>query len=187
MLALGLVACSPTPSATPSGTSPVAPTTAPTLLPTETPASPTTTPTELATGISGAPPCTAANLKASHGIVEGAAGSRLTSVVLVADVTCSVDAFPAFGLRGADGTELLGSAAGGPGRIDLDPHASYESAVSFGNWCGTDPAFPLSLELRIGAEEVTVTGSSFPDEGDMPPCNGGGGPLLEAGAWEASP
>ena len=91
------------------------------------------------------------------------------------------------GIRDANGGELVGSTTGGAGRIDLDPNASYTSGVRFANWCNPDPAFPLSLVIRIGAGEVGVTGSSFPDEGDMPPCNGGGGPVLEAGQWEAAP
>ena len=181
--ALGLIGCSPaataspTPAPTPTFSSP------PTVPPS---APPTVLPTVAATAAAGTPACTAADLKASHGLVEGAAGSRLTTVVLVAQVACSIDAYPSVGLRDAHGAVLVGAAAGGPGRIDLDPDRSYESAVRFGNWCGTDPAFPLTLDLRIAGEDVAVTGSSFPEEGDMPPCNGGGGPVLEAGAWGPS-
>ena len=139
------------------------------------------------TSIAAAPACAATDLKASHDLVEGAAGSRLTTVLLVAARTCSVDAFPAMGLRDAHGAELVGSAAGGSGRIDLDPNVSYSSAVRLANWCNPDPSFPLALVVRLGTGEVGVTGSSFPDQGDMPPCNGAGGPVLEAGAWQATP
>jgi hypothetical protein len=182
-VALGLVGCSPTPSASPTAAPTPTFTSAPTIAPS---APPTVAPTTAATASAGTPACTAADLKASHGLVEGAAGSRLATVVLVAQVACSIDAYPAVGLRDAGGAVLVGGVAGGPGRIDLDPNGSYESAVRFGNWCGTDPAFPLTLDLRIGGGEVAVTGSSFPEEGDMPPCNGGGGPVLEAGAWAPS-
>lgn len=188
VLALGLAACTPTPSATPPPTATPAPTPTGVASPEPTASaepSPTLLPTTGPTGISGARPCTAIDLKASHGLVEGAAGSIFTTVVLVAGQTCSLNAFPAFGLRDANGAELVGSVAGGQGRLDLDPNASYESAVRFANWCGTDPAFPLELVLRLGAEEVTVTGSSFPDEGSLPACAGGGGPVLEASGWEA--
>jgi len=187
VLGLGLVACSATPTATPRFEPTVVPTasTAPTVVPTQS-AAPTTqaaTPAPSAGGVA----CAAADLKASHDLVEGAAGSRLTTVVLVAASRCSVDLNPAMGIRDASGGELVGSAGGGAGRIDLDPNASYTSGVRFANWCNPDPQFPLSLVIRIGAEEVSVTGSSFPDAGDMPPCNGPGGPVLEAGAWEAAP
>ena len=150
---------------------------------------PTVEPTVLPTAVAataGAAACTVADLKASHGLVEGAAGSRLTTVVLVAQVACSIDAFPAFGLRDAGGAALVGGTAGGSGTIDLDPNASFQSDVRLGNWCAPDPAFPLELRLKIGADEVAVTGSSFPEQGDMPPCNGDGGPILEAGAWAVS-
>jgi hypothetical protein len=189
VLVLGPVACSATPTAEPTATPLQTSTPGPTV--TELP-SPSAVATTAATApgpsaVSAALACTAAELKASHDLVEGAAGSRLTTVLIVAASTCSVDAFPTMGLRDAGGAELVGSVAGGPGRIDLDPNVSYTSGVRLANWCNPEPAFPLSLVVRIGAEEVGVTGSSFPDEGDMPPCNGGGGPVLEAGQWEAAP
>jgi hypothetical protein len=187
VLVLSLVACSSTPTAAPTAGPTLAPAATPTLAPTETATPATQAVTPPPTTISAAAPCTAADLKASHDLVEGAAGSQFTTVVLVAASRCSTNTFPAMGLRDANQRELVGSTAGGTGRIDLDPNASYTSAVRLANWCNPDPTFPLSLVVRIGAEEVAVTGSSFPDQGDMPPCNGGGGPVLEAGQWEVAP
>jgi len=191
LLALGLVACSATPSGAPSEAPSVASATlVPTVLPTTSAsesAGASASATPAATGISSAPACTAADLKASHDLVEGAAGSRLTTVVLVAATPCSVDLFPAMGIRIGDGTQLVGSTTTGTGRIDLDPNLSYSTDVRFANWCGLQPESSLDLVIRIGAEEVPVSGSSFPDPGDMPPCNGGGGPRLEAGQWTAVP
>ncbi len=136
-------------------------------------------------GRDGTSPCTAADLKASHGLVEGAAGSRLTEVVLVTAVTCSIDAFPVLGLRDATGAAIVGGVAAGSGRIDLSPENAYASSVRFANWCNAEPAFPLELTVRLGSEELAVTGGSFPDEeGGMPPCNGESvPPTLEGGAW----
>jgi hypothetical protein len=132
---------------------------------------------------SAAAPCVAADLKASHGLVEGAAGSRLTEMVLVSAVACSVDAFPVLGLRDADGDALVGGAAGS-GRIDLVAGTSYTSAVRLSNWCLPEPSFPLALQLRLGADELPVTGGSFPGEDiGLPPCNGDGPPILEGTAW----
>ena len=138
------------------------------------------------TSVAAGPSCAATDLKASHDLVEGAAGSRLTTVVLVASRTCSIDLYPAMGIRDGDGTQLVASTTTGSGRIDLDPDASYSSDVRLANWCSPDPKFPLELVIRIGADEVSVTGSSFPEAGDMPPCNGGGGSVLEATPWEAA-
>ena len=177
-----LAACATTPTAPPAipttgpsaGPVTAAPSVAPvTTAPTSPPASTTT----------GAPACTAADLKASHGLVEGAAGSRLTEMVLVAGVACSIDLFPTLGLRDANGAAIVGGVAGGAGRLDLSPEVSYTSSARVANWCVAEPPFPIELEVRLGAEELAVTGSSFPEEGDLPPCNGDGGPILEAGAW----
>jgi len=189
VLALGLVACSATPTAIPTIEPTVAPTPtpSPTMVPTETAAPSSESATPAPSAVAGGVACTAADLKASHDLVEGGAGSRFTSVVLVAASKCSVGAYPAIGLRDAHGAELVGSASGGPGQIELDPNVSYTSAIRFDNWCNPEPAYPVALVIRIGAEEVAVSGSSFPGEGDMPPCNGPGGPTLQAGAWEAAP
>ncbi|HXG25357.1 MAG TPA: hypothetical protein VNL94_00675 [Candidatus Binatia bacterium] len=170
---------SPSPTSaleTPLATAPGTQTAAPSL-PVETP-QPTLPP-------AASEPCTAADLKASHGLVEGAAGSVLTEVVLVAAVTCSIDAFPLFGLRDANGAALIGGASGGPGRIDVSPDASYTSGVRLANWCQPEPAFPLELVIRIGSDELVVTGGSFPEEAaGMPPCSGeSSAPLLEGSAW----
>lgn len=179
-----LAACGPlTPTAPPveSTTGPSTPaiTAVPSLPPPTT--VPATAPTS--TAAAGTPACTAADLKASHGLVEGAAGSRITEVVLVTASACSIDTFPTLGIRDAGGAAIVGGIAGGSGRMDLSPDVSYTSEVRIANWCAPDPSFPLTLELRLGAEEKPVTGSSFPEEGDLPPCNSTGAPVLEAGAW----
>lgn len=134
-----------------------------------------------------APPCAAADLKASHGLVEGAAGSVLFEVVLVAAAACSVDAFPTLGIRDAGGAAIVGGVAAGGGRIDLSPGGSYTSVVRISNWCIADPAFPLTLEIRLRAGELAVSGPLFEDDGGLPPCNGEGGANLEAQAWTAGP
>ena len=175
----------------PSG-APASPSTGPTAI-TSTPvpgATPSdgTDPTPVATlPPSVAQPCAAADLKASHGLVEGAAGSRLTEVVLVSALPCSIDAFPVLGLRDADGDAVVGGIPAGSGRLDLVAGRAYTSAVRIADWCLPEPAFPLTLLIRLGAEELPVTGGSFPDEeGGMPQCSGGPAPILEGGPWTAS-
>jgi hypothetical protein len=188
LLVLALGACSASPSSSPTAAPTVAPATEqPTVLPTETAVPPTDAATPAPTVSSAGSTCTAADLKASHDLVEGAAGSRLTTVVLVAAAKCSVDLYPVLGIRDADGSELVASTTTGPGRIELDPDGSYSSEIRFANWCNPEPKYPLALVIRIGAQEVSVTGSSFPEAGDMPPCNGTGGPSLESNPWTATP
>ena len=145
--------------------------------------SPSAAPVE--TEPAGTAQCEPADIKVSHGRVEGAAGSRFTTVELVAAFACSVDLYPAFGLLDANGAVLVGAVAQGSGRIDLVPGESYESDVRLGNWCAAEPEFPLTFELHIGSQREEVTGGSFPEEGDLPPCNGDTqGPILEATSWE---
>jgi len=171
---------SPPPTVVPATLAPTATTVAETTAPTATIA-PTPVPTPFPGG------CLPDDVKASHGLVEGAAGSRITQVVLVSAVDCSVDAFPALAVRDANGAPLVEATPAGPGRIDLVAGIAYESAARIANWCGVTPAYPLELELRLGPAEVPVTGTSFPSEGDMPPCTADGGPILEGTAWTPAP
>jgi hypothetical protein len=184
LLALAVLACGQaTPSATPTRGPTVAPAPSTTLPAGTLPATVEPEPTVTDTGGAGTPPCLLADLKASHGLIEGAAGSRLTEVVLVAASTCSVDAFPALRLRDSKGAGLIGAPSAGPGAIDLVPGVAYTSDVRVANWCAPEPSFPLSLLVVLGEDELPVTGDSFPEDGDLPPCNGDGGPTLEATAW----
>ncbi|MGH9889058.1 MAG: hypothetical protein ACREBE_26230 [bacterium] len=143
-------------------------------------------PTVTDTGTAGTPPCLLADLKASHGLIEGAAGSRDTQVVLVSASTCSVDAFPALRLRDSTGAGLISAPSASPGAIDLVPGVAYTSNVRVANWCAPNPSFPLSLSVVLGEDELAVTGGSFPEDGDLPPCNGETGPRLEGTAWTPS-
>jgi hypothetical protein len=187
VLAAAVIGCNP--SASPSPT--LAPTSATSAEPTAGASTPVETlaplPTALDTGSAGTPPCAVADLKASHGLVEGAAGSRLTEVIIVSAVTCSIDAYPTLGIRDADGTALLSGPAIGQGGIDLVPGVAHVSQVRLSNWCAPEPAFPLELQVFIAGDELPVTGGSFPDDGDLPPCNGDGGPTLEGSAWLQQP
>lgn len=188
LLAAIVLACAPAPSATPDGDATDGPTTGATAPAGSSPAtSSTPEPTVNDTGSAGTPPCLLADLKASHGLIEGAAGSRLTEVVLVSATTCSVDAFPALRLRDASGAGLVGGTSAHPGAIDLVPGVAYTSEVRLANWCAPEPSFPLALEVVLGEDELVVTGDSFPEDGDLPPCSGDGAPILEATGWAPTP
>lgn len=144
-------------------------------------------PTPVDTGSAGTPPCAPADLKASHGLVEDAGDVRLTEVVLVSATTCSVDEFPTLRLRDPSGAELAIAPALGPGAIDLVPGVAYTSQVTLADWCLAEPAYPLGLAIAIDEAELPVTGDSFPEEGNLPPCAGGGPPILEGSAWTPTP
>ena len=195
-LALGILLAACTTAPSPLASAPVtAPTPSPEAVSSPSPVaslppvSAAPTPTEPPpTEDPGAARCKPADIKASHGLVEGGAGSRFTTVILVASVACSVDLYPAFGLRDGNGNVLINAVAAGPGRIELDPHLRYESDVRLANWCADDPTFPLQFELLVGGGEENVTGGSFPEEGDLPPCNGAtAGRVFEAQPWKVAP
>lgn len=140
-----------------------------------------------ATASPGAPPCAVADLKASHGLVEVSGDSRTTEVVLGAAVPCSVDSYPAIRLRDATGAVLVDAPSLGLGTVALVPGVAYSSEVRLANWCAQEPAFPLRLAIVIDGSNLTVTGASFPDDGDLPTCTAHGPTILEATAWNATP
>ena len=189
LLAGAVGACShATPSREPSTPASTGPATATaTNLPSE-PAmtlGPTSTP--IATDTVGATPCGLDDLKASHGLVEASGDSRVTEIVLVSAGSCSINLFPGVGLRDAAGAPLVESPSAGPGRLDLVADVAYRSQVRLANWCAPEPAFPLSLALVVGDGAIEVTGSSFPEDGELPPCATEGATVLEASAWNPTP
>ena len=186
---VGAVAACDQPAATPP---PVSQTSAPATPGLETAGEPSgtvepeVTPAVEDTSAAGTPPCTLDVLKASHGLVDVAGDARVTDLVLVSADTCSVDAFPTLVLHDAGGAVLVTGVPFGPGGIDLVPGVAYDSQVTLDGWCKDEPAFPLSLGVLLAGHELAVTGDSFPEDGDLPPC-GGGGPNLQASAWEPTP
>jgi len=189
VLIAGLGACGPaTPSPVPTvaDTPSAAPviTAAPTLTPPT--AVPVSTPSPLPTAAAGVPLCGIADLKASHGISDGAAGSIFTEVVLVSDATCTIDSTPSLGLQDSKGSPLVDATAAGPTAIELTGGDAYATQVRLANWCGPNPSFPLSLVLWIDSEKLVVGGGSFPVDG-MPGCLGGTGVRLEATPWALKP
>jgi hypothetical protein len=187
LLAVGLVACGPgTPTASPAPITPV-PTDTPAA--TISPATPTPVPTVAAVAPTAAPGTTAcgvADLKASHGLVSGAAGSIITEVVLESDADCTIETSPSLGLQDKSGTTLITATPAGPGSIEIVAGDAYTSQIRIANWCDPEPAFPLALVLWIDDEKLVVTGGSFPD-GGMPGCLGTGGVRLESTPWVLSP
>lgn len=145
-------------------------------------------PTDTDTGAPGTPACSVAELKASRGITEADADDRLTEVVLVAAGTCSVDAFPTLHLLDAGRHVLVTAGSAGSGGIDLVGGVAYTSVVRLSNWCLADPAYPVSIGIVLGDATLLVTGNSFPDEGDPPPCaHDDADPILAGTAWTQQP
>jgi hypothetical protein len=178
-------ATTPTPSPTAAAT-PVATTIAPTAAPATPAPTPSAAPSSAPSPSAGAQVCGIGDLKASHGLVDGAAGSILTEIVLESSIACSVDTSPSLGLQDKSGYALVPSTPAGPGSIKLVAGDAYTTQVRLANWCAPDPAFPLALVLWIDGDKLVVTGGSFPVDG-MPGCLGTGGVRLESTPWVASP
>jgi Domain of unknown function (DUF4232) len=195
LLALLAAACTPTMTSTATfqpvtSTAPPTELASPSLLASPVPPSPTPgTPAPSAgpTPTAGLTGCAVGDLKASHGIVEGASGARLTSVVLESDTTCTVSAVPNLALIDDSQLVLATSSTPGPQTITLAPGGVYGSDVRFANWCGNDPAYPITLFILIGDRSVAVTGGSFPESNDMPPCLGTDAAELMGTPWTPSP
>jgi hypothetical protein len=161
-----------------------APTQAPTPAPTVATAPPTPAPSATDNASPGTPPCAVEDMKASRGITVIDADDRVTEVVLVAAGTCSVDAYPTLLLEDADQNILIAANAAGAGGIDLVEGVAYTSQVRLANWCLGEPAFPVSIGILQGIQTLLVTGDSFPDEGDLPPCvHEDADPVLSGTAW----
>jgi hypothetical protein len=186
-VAVAFVACGPaSPTSSPAPVTTQAPeSAAPTLTPTATPA-PSVAPTPAPTAAAGTTPCGTADLKASHGLVEGAAGSIITEIVLEANAACTVETSPSLGLQDKSGAALITATAAGAGSIELAAGGAYTSQVRIANWCNPEPAFPLALVLWIDADKLVVSGGSYPEDA-MPGCLGTGGVRLESTPWVAQP
>lgn len=153
-----------------------------TILPTDPPVD-EPAPTATDDGTAGTPPCEVFDLKVSHGLVEATPEARSTELVLVAGITCSIDASATLRMVDASGTSLATGEPGGSGALDLVPGVAYKSEVSVRSWCEDDPAFPVNLRLVVSTGEVDVTGDAFLD-GDVPDCVDGVVLTIEATAWE---
>jgi hypothetical protein len=140
-------------------------------------------PTDNDTGSPGTPACEVGSVKASHGLIESDGDDRTTEVVIVAADTCSVDAYPALLLEASDKQLLVHAAAAGAGAIDLVGGVAYTSQVSISNWC-IDAAFPVEIRIEHEGSAIVVTGDSFPDDANLPPCvHQDAHPVLNATAW----
>ena len=112
----------------------------------------------------------------------GAAGSRGTIVTVTlanGRYPCALAGQATGVISDANGTVLVSggsvTAAGAPA-VDLEPNTAFTVGVAWSNWCGNDPAAPVSLSLKFegwtSAVPVTVPSGANP----VPPCNGAGSP-----------
>lgn len=121
--------------------------------------------------------CVPADLTLTGEPWGGAAGSRGTVVTItLADgrSACLLPSSVTWQLQDANGTVLISSeSASADGPPLLEPGASFGGSVVWSNWCGSDPASPVELGVRLGNWPSVVpvlvrAGGADP----VPPCLG---------------
>jgi hypothetical protein len=121
----------------------------------------------------------------------GAAGSRGTTVtVTLADgrYPCALGGRVAALISDANGTLLVSGQSAAVGSVDLEPNTAFTLGVAWSNWCGNDPAAPVSLSLKIEGWTSAVPVSVPAGANPVPPCNGAGAPSsLSVTALEPAP
>lgn len=113
----------------------------------------------------------------------GAAGSRGTTVTITLDPgqpACSLATLVKAQIEDANGTALVsGASMEQGGSVSLEPGGTFAIGIAWSNWCGSDPAAPLTLTLQLDGWPAWVpvsvpTGGGSP----VPPCLGGAGSSL---------
>jgi hypothetical protein len=134
--------------------------------------------------------CRAGDFAWSSDAWGGAAGSRGTTI-LARGVTslqpCVIRGEATLTLRDANGTQLLtGHAAASNASVSAGK--LFEMGVTWNNWCGAEPAQPISLTLVLPGDSLPVP--VVPPGGSqilVPPCNGPGQPAsLSATGFQPS-
>jgi len=180
-VALAVAACA-TPAPSPGSTA----TPASSLITTAPPA-PTVGPSPTEVGGTAAVACRESDVELVHGRVDGAAGSRFTTMTLTVTgaAACTIPVTPAIELIDASGARLLETApAGAVATMEVPVGTAVTSNVQLANWCDPPPAEPLSLTLVLDGVSLPVPGGPYPDPGGLPGCNGAGGPTFAATDWQ---
>lgn len=126
--------------------------------------------------------CTSADFAWSTDPWSGAAGSRGTSVLMrgVSSLQgCFIDGDVSVQIRDADGQVLVSNTATSNQRAAAGD--VFEIGIAWSNWCGQDPAQPLTAVLRLPGDRTEVplvAAGSDAQVGEIPvpPCNGEGQP-----------
>lgn len=122
----------------------------------------------------------------------GAAGSRGTVVTVSlapGRYACALPATVYGQIVDDTGAQLVtGRTPATTGSVSLEPGATFSIGVAWSNWCGAEPAAPLSLSLAFGGGPSLLVGEhgSIPASA-VPPCNGEGASALSLTDLQAAP
>jgi hypothetical protein len=122
--------------------------------------------------------CTPYDVDAVITAWDGAAGSRIATVELhqIGATPCAVDPLPQPWLADGHGTPLLTGNAGTGTPITIAPGDVLHTLVQVGNYCGPEPAAPVTVAFTEHDALFVATALSKTDLSGVPPCNGEAGP-----------
>jgi hypothetical protein len=122
--------------------------------------------------------CTPNDVDAVITAWDGAAGSRIATVELhqIGTTPCAVDPLPQPWLADGHGTPLLTGKAGAGTPITIAPGDVLHTLVQAGNYCGPEPAAPVTVAFTEHDATFVATALSKTDLSGVPPCNGEAGP-----------
>lgn len=122
--------------------------------------------------------CTPYDVDAVITAWDGAAGSRIATVELhqIGTTPCAVDPLPQPWLADGHGTPLLTGTAGAGTPITFAPGEVLHTLVQVGNYCGPEPAAPVTVAFTQHEATFVATALSPTDLSGVPPCNGEAGP-----------
>ena len=146
---------------------------------------PTSAPTPTAAPTIGL--CGPENVSAQITMWEGAAGHRIADVEVTNAGTeaCTLPAVAKPQLLDANGEVLIeGSSPTSSLMIELAPGAVLRTLVQAGNYCGPDPAPPVSVAFVLSDGGSIVADPVSPTDVTVPPCLG---PAGSAGTIEMQP
>jgi len=135
--------------------------------------------------------CKIDELELSTGPWQGAAGSRIGSIVgkNLSAHTCVLGGSPRVTLVDEAGHTLISTSSEGspPIGIHLHPGKSAGAPLRFANWCG-DTGNPASLRAQVPGDSSYGAVSDQTNGVSYPPCNGPGqAALMEIKGWTTSP
>ena len=146
---------------------------------------PTSAPTPTAAPTIGL--CGPENVSAQITMWEGAAGHRIADVELTntGSEACTLPAAAKPQLLDGNGEVLIdGSSPTSSPTLDLAPGAVLRTLVQAGNYCGPDPAPPVSVAFVLDDGGSIVADPVSPADVTVPPCLG---PSGSAGTIEMQP
>jgi hypothetical protein len=140
--------------------------------------SPAPTPTPAAIAVRA---CTPYDVDAVITAWDGAAGSRIATVELhqIGATPCTVDPLPQPWLADGGGTPLITGTAGAGAPITVAPGEVLNTLVQVGNYCGPEPAAPVTVAFTQNVAVFVATALSPSDLSGVPPCNGEAGPASD--------